>query len=255
MSDFCARVAEQSDKEKERSSMMHAGVPNYIRPFSCHCCGLGIHLRLSQSTNPIFSISTLSLSLSINAIPFVENLEISTISGSSGLQNSSFVSGMSTGMGCYMAEPQKARIYHYYVPVFLWCEQQITEHQSKFKDGEDIPPLVDVSSKAIINRAELSSNYRTSSGSDMTLSSSDDRVFTITGIPIPGRATKFPCSLTQPFNTVPNPPSPRTFLDSKFLVANFRSLKVNLRREEASIIFWFKLVDKDPFDLLVDEVL
>ena len=22
------------------------------------------------------------------------------------------------------------------------CEQQITEHQSKFKDGEDIPPLV-----------------------------------------------------------------------------------------------------------------
>jgi len=42
MSDFCARVAEQSDKEKERSSMMHAGVPNYIRPFSCHCCGLGI---------------------------------------------------------------------------------------------------------------------------------------------------------------------------------------------------------------------
>ncbi|XP_028216729.1 uncharacterized protein LOC114398782 [Glycine soja] len=74
----------------------------------------------------------------------------------------------------FLTEPQKARIYHYYVPVFLWCEQQITEQQSKFKDGEDIPPLVDVSSKAIINRAELSSNYRTSSGSDMTLSSSDD---------------------------------------------------------------------------------
>ncbi|KAG4947905.1 hypothetical protein AAZX31_15G012100 [Glycine max] len=42
----------------------------------------------------------------------------------------------------YLTEPQKARIYHYYVPVFLWCEQQIAEHQSKFKDGEDIPPLV-----------------------------------------------------------------------------------------------------------------
>ncbi|KAH1219467.1 D-glycerate 3-kinase, chloroplastic [Glycine max] len=42
----------------------------------------------------------------------------------------------------FLTEPQKARIYHYYVPVFLWCEQQITEHQSKFKDGEDIPPLV-----------------------------------------------------------------------------------------------------------------
>ncbi|TKY48126.1 D-glycerate 3-kinase [Spatholobus suberectus] len=42
----------------------------------------------------------------------------------------------------YLTEPQKARIYHYYVPVFLWCEQQITQHRSKFKDGEDIPPLV-----------------------------------------------------------------------------------------------------------------
>lgn len=41
-----------------------------------------------------------------------------------------------------LTEPQKARIYHYYVPVFLWCEQQIEEHQSKFKDGEEIPPLV-----------------------------------------------------------------------------------------------------------------
>ncbi|RDX62151.1 D-glycerate 3-kinase, chloroplastic, partial [Mucuna pruriens] len=42
----------------------------------------------------------------------------------------------------YLTEPQKARIYHYYVPVFLWCQQQIAEHRSKFKDGEDIPPLV-----------------------------------------------------------------------------------------------------------------
>lgn len=42
----------------------------------------------------------------------------------------------------YLTEPQKARIYHYYVPVFLWCEQQISQHQSKFKEGEDIPPLV-----------------------------------------------------------------------------------------------------------------
>lgn len=42
----------------------------------------------------------------------------------------------------YLTEAQKARIYHYYVPVFLWCEQQIAEHRSQFKDGEDIPPLV-----------------------------------------------------------------------------------------------------------------
>ncbi|KAK4267494.1 hypothetical protein QN277_024267 [Acacia crassicarpa] len=42
----------------------------------------------------------------------------------------------------YLTVPQQARLYHYYVPVFLWCEDQIAEHQSKFKDGEDIPPLV-----------------------------------------------------------------------------------------------------------------
>ncbi|XP_010249888.1 PREDICTED: D-glycerate 3-kinase, chloroplastic-like [Nelumbo nucifera] len=38
--------------------------------------------------------------------------------------------------------PQKARIYHYYVPVFFWCEDQISHHRSIFKDGEEIPPLV-----------------------------------------------------------------------------------------------------------------
>ncbi|WVZ13253.1 hypothetical protein V8G54_017783 [Vigna mungo] len=43
-----------------------------------------------------------------------------------------------------------------------------TDETSKSYSSED------VSAKAIVNRAELSSNYRTSSGSDMTLSSSDD---------------------------------------------------------------------------------
>ncbi|CAA6666318.1 unnamed protein product [Spirodela intermedia] len=38
--------------------------------------------------------------------------------------------------------PQKARLYHYYIPVFLWCEDQIERHRSTFKDGEEIPPLV-----------------------------------------------------------------------------------------------------------------
>ncbi|CAH1442540.1 unnamed protein product [Lactuca virosa] len=42
----------------------------------------------------------------------------------------------------YLTIPQKARIYHYYIPVFLWCEQQISDHRSTFKDGDDIPPLV-----------------------------------------------------------------------------------------------------------------
>ncbi|XP_022153285.1 D-glycerate 3-kinase, chloroplastic isoform X2 [Momordica charantia] len=38
--------------------------------------------------------------------------------------------------------PQKARFYHYYIPVFLWCEDQISQHYSMFKEGEEIPPLV-----------------------------------------------------------------------------------------------------------------
>ncbi|KAK9281318.1 hypothetical protein L1049_004217 [Liquidambar formosana] len=42
----------------------------------------------------------------------------------------------------YLTVPQKARFYHYYIPVFLWCEDQISHHRSRFKDGEDIPPLV-----------------------------------------------------------------------------------------------------------------
>ncbi|KAK3010870.1 hypothetical protein RJ639_012088 [Escallonia herrerae] len=42
----------------------------------------------------------------------------------------------------YLTTPQKARIYHYYIPVFLWCDQKVSLHRSKFKDGEDIPPLV-----------------------------------------------------------------------------------------------------------------
>ncbi|XXG56040.1 hypothetical protein AAC387_Pa03g3562 [Persea americana] len=37
---------------------------------------------------------------------------------------------------------QKARFYHYYIPVFLWCEDQILNHRSKFRDGDEITPLV-----------------------------------------------------------------------------------------------------------------
>ena len=42
----------------------------------------------------------------------------------------------------YLTVPQKARIYHYYIPVFLWCQDQIAQHQSVLKNEEDIPPLV-----------------------------------------------------------------------------------------------------------------
>ncbi|XP_057540585.1 D-glycerate 3-kinase, chloroplastic isoform X3 [Amaranthus tricolor] len=41
-----------------------------------------------------------------------------------------------------LSDAQKVRLYHYYIPVFLWCEDQISQHASKFKDGEDVPPVV-----------------------------------------------------------------------------------------------------------------
>ncbi|RWR83051.1 D-glycerate 3-kinase, chloroplastic isoform X1 [Cinnamomum micranthum f. kanehirae] len=37
---------------------------------------------------------------------------------------------------------QKARLYRYYIPVYLWCEDQILDHRSKFRDGDEITPLV-----------------------------------------------------------------------------------------------------------------
>ncbi|XP_050230668.1 D-glycerate 3-kinase, chloroplastic [Mercurialis annua] len=42
----------------------------------------------------------------------------------------------------YLNDAQKARFYHYYIPVFIWCEEKISKHTSQFKEGEDIPPLV-----------------------------------------------------------------------------------------------------------------
>ncbi|CAN0892117.1 D-glycerate 3-kinase, chloroplastic [Linum grandiflorum] len=42
----------------------------------------------------------------------------------------------------YLTEPQKARFYHYYIPVFIWCENQISKHMSQFKDGDEVTPLV-----------------------------------------------------------------------------------------------------------------
>ncbi|XP_020243991.1 D-glycerate 3-kinase, chloroplastic [Asparagus officinalis] len=41
-----------------------------------------------------------------------------------------------------MTLPEKARIYHYYIPVFLWCEEQVQLHRSKFNEEKEIPPLM-----------------------------------------------------------------------------------------------------------------
>lgn len=42
-----------------------------------------------------------------------------------------------------LTAPEKARLYHFYVPIFLWCEQQIERHVLRFGDAEEVaPPLV-----------------------------------------------------------------------------------------------------------------
>lgn len=41
-----------------------------------------------------------------------------------------------------LSVPEKARIYHYYVPVYIWCENLLLNHKSSFKEGDEIPPLV-----------------------------------------------------------------------------------------------------------------
>lgn len=42
----------------------------------------------------------------------------------------------------YLTASERTRIYHYYIPVFLWCQHQISQHRAAFKHGDDIPPLV-----------------------------------------------------------------------------------------------------------------
>lgn len=44
-----------------------------------------------------------------------------------------------------LSDSEKARIYHYYVPVFLWCKRELEIHSSKFKEGEEVPALVVIS--------------------------------------------------------------------------------------------------------------
>ncbi|PKU80522.1 D-glycerate 3-kinase, chloroplastic [Dendrobium catenatum] len=41
-----------------------------------------------------------------------------------------------------LTAPEKARVYHFYVPVFLWCEKQIERHVLGFGDAEEVAPLV-----------------------------------------------------------------------------------------------------------------
>ncbi|PKA51297.1 D-glycerate 3-kinase, chloroplastic [Apostasia shenzhenica] len=41
-----------------------------------------------------------------------------------------------------LTAPERARIYHFYVPVFIWCEEQVQRHVSAFGDAEEVSPLV-----------------------------------------------------------------------------------------------------------------
>ncbi|KAI5073755.1 hypothetical protein GOP47_0011768 [Adiantum capillus-veneris] len=42
----------------------------------------------------------------------------------------------------FLTPEEKIRVYHYYIPVFMWCKQQLAHHQAQFKEGEDVPALV-----------------------------------------------------------------------------------------------------------------
>lgn len=42
----------------------------------------------------------------------------------------------------FLTPEEKIRVYHYYIPVFLWCKQQLAHHQAQFKEGEEVPALV-----------------------------------------------------------------------------------------------------------------
>lgn len=42
----------------------------------------------------------------------------------------------------FLTPEEKIRVYHYYIPVFMWCKQQLANHQAQFKEGEEVPALV-----------------------------------------------------------------------------------------------------------------
>ncbi|KAH7433411.1 hypothetical protein KP509_07G068000 [Ceratopteris richardii] len=42
----------------------------------------------------------------------------------------------------FLSPSEKIRIYHYYLPVFMWCKRQLTLHESQYKESEEIPALV-----------------------------------------------------------------------------------------------------------------
>ncbi|XWS20353.1 hypothetical protein CRYUN_Cryun31cG0094200 [Craigia yunnanensis] len=85
----------------------------------------------NPNPNPSPSFSSLSTRTKPNMLP----THFSTSGGgSSWLQHNSMHHDASSGSGL--------RFYRYYIPVFVWCEDQISQHTSKFKDGEEIPPLL-----------------------------------------------------------------------------------------------------------------
>ncbi|MCO5573924.1 hypothetical protein L7F22_027702 [Adiantum nelumboides] len=42
----------------------------------------------------------------------------------------------------FLTPEEKIRVYHYYIPVFMWCKQQLAHHQAQFKEEEEVPALV-----------------------------------------------------------------------------------------------------------------
>uniref|UniRef100_A0A1D1XKG3 D-glycerate 3-kinase, chloroplastic n=2 Tax=Anthurium amnicola TaxID=1678845 RepID=A0A1D1XKG3_9ARAE len=119
----------------------------WLKEDSTECCSRG-HLKLNAAfpTTPALVSSVVDLYDFICAGPLMKKLGhtpekvAENIDG--WLKCGVYVSKLFKLDELRLTIPQRARIYHYYIPVFLWCEDQVVRHRSTFKDGEEIPPLV-----------------------------------------------------------------------------------------------------------------
>lgn len=109
--------------------------------------------RLSAAAQPVFSTSPALVS-SVDDLfeficsgPLLQRMGFTTESVADGIDKWLLCGGYLCrlfGMNeLRLTVPEKARVYHFYVPVFFWCEQQIERHALSFGDAEEVaPPLV-----------------------------------------------------------------------------------------------------------------
>lgn len=42
----------------------------------------------------------------------------------------------------FLTLSERIRVYHYYIPVYMWCKKQLSRHRDQFEGNDDIPALV-----------------------------------------------------------------------------------------------------------------